>query len=131
MITLPIIEFAYNCSYHFNILMFPCETFYGWRIISPIRWFEVGKAGMIGPDLVHQTMKNKRTSKKGWKQCKDVRNPIQMIGEETWIMSCMNGFTWRFHSLKVSLGLERKGNWVPGILILIRYLRELTIQLMN
>ncbi|WMV23978.1 hypothetical protein MTR67_017363 [Solanum verrucosum] len=36
--------------------MAPFEALYGIRCISPIGWFEVGEAGLIGPDLVHQTM---------------------------------------------------------------------------
>ncbi|WMV36990.1 hypothetical protein MTR67_030375 [Solanum verrucosum] len=36
--------------------MAPYEAFYGRRCRSPIRWFEVGEAGLIGPNLVHQAM---------------------------------------------------------------------------
>ncbi|WMV24530.1 hypothetical protein MTR67_017915 [Solanum verrucosum] len=53
---LPLIEFAYNKSYHFSIQMAPYETLYGRRCGSPIGWFEVGKGELIGPDLVHQAM---------------------------------------------------------------------------
>ncbi|KAH0695075.1 hypothetical protein KY285_022172 [Solanum tuberosum] len=52
---LPLIEFAYN-SYHSSIQMAPYEALYGRRCRSPIGWFEVGAAGLIGPDLVHQAM---------------------------------------------------------------------------
>ncbi len=34
--------------------MAPYEALYGRRCRLPIRWFEVGEAGLIGPDLVHQ-----------------------------------------------------------------------------
>ncbi|KAH0678966.1 hypothetical protein KY284_020051 [Solanum tuberosum] len=54
---LPLIEFSYNNSYHSSIHMAPYEALYGKRCRSPIRWFEVGEAGLIGPDLVHQAMK--------------------------------------------------------------------------
>uniref|UniRef100_M1CJT9 Gag-pol polyprotein n=1 Tax=Solanum tuberosum TaxID=4113 RepID=M1CJT9_SOLTU len=37
--------------------MTPYEILYGRRCRSPIGWFEVGEAGLIGPDLVHQAMK--------------------------------------------------------------------------
>ncbi|KAH0776371.1 hypothetical protein KY290_007782 [Solanum tuberosum] len=38
------------------IQMAPYEALYGRRCRSPIGWFEVGEAGLIGPDLVHQAM---------------------------------------------------------------------------
>uniref|UniRef100_M1AKY5 Retrotransposon protein n=1 Tax=Solanum tuberosum TaxID=4113 RepID=M1AKY5_SOLTU len=53
---LPLIEFAYNNNYHSSIQMAPYEALYGRRCRSPIEWFEVGEAGLIGPDLVHQAM---------------------------------------------------------------------------
>ena len=36
--------------------MAPYEALYGRRCRSPIGWFEVGEAGLIGQDLVHQAM---------------------------------------------------------------------------
>ena len=53
---LPLIEFAYNNSYHSSIQMALYEAPYGRRSRSPIGGFEVGKAGLIGPDLVRQAM---------------------------------------------------------------------------
>ncbi|KAH0711565.1 hypothetical protein KY289_007524 [Solanum tuberosum] len=53
---LPLIEFAYNNSYHSSIQMAPYEALYGRRCRSPIGWFEVGEAQLLGPDLVHQAM---------------------------------------------------------------------------
>ncbi|XP_069145614.1 uncharacterized protein [Solanum lycopersicum] len=41
---LPLIEFAYNYSYHFSIQ------------IAPIGWFKVGEAWLMGSYLVHQAM---------------------------------------------------------------------------
>ncbi|KAH0675965.1 hypothetical protein KY285_023766 [Solanum tuberosum] len=55
---LPLIEFAYNNSYHSSIPMVPSEALYERRYRSPIGWFEVSEAGLIGPDLVHQAMEN-------------------------------------------------------------------------
>ncbi|WMV46633.1 hypothetical protein MTR67_040018 [Solanum verrucosum] len=54
---LPLIEFVYNNSYHSSIQMAPYEALYGRRCRSSIGWFEVGEAGLRGPDLVHQAMK--------------------------------------------------------------------------
>jgi len=53
---LPLIEFAYNNSFHVSIQMAPFEALYGRRCRSPIGWFEVGEAELLGPDLVHQAM---------------------------------------------------------------------------
>ena len=49
---LPLIEFAYNNSYHSSIQMAPYEALYGRKCRSPIGWFETGEAQLIGPDLV-------------------------------------------------------------------------------
>ncbi|WMV24171.1 hypothetical protein MTR67_017556 [Solanum verrucosum] len=53
---LPLIEFAYNNSYHSSIGMTPFEAHYGRRCRSHIRWFEVGKIALIGYESVHDTM---------------------------------------------------------------------------
>ncbi|XP_070002587.1 uncharacterized protein [Nicotiana sylvestris] len=51
---LPLIEFAYNNSFHVSIQMAPFEALYGRRCRSPIGWLEVGEAELLGPNLVHQ-----------------------------------------------------------------------------
>ncbi|WMV50772.1 hypothetical protein MTR67_044157 [Solanum verrucosum] len=51
-----LIEFAYNNSYHSSIQMTPYEALYGRRCRSPIGWFEVGEAALIGPDSVLYAM---------------------------------------------------------------------------
>ncbi|CAN4115287.1 unnamed protein product [Withania somnifera] len=48
---LPLIEFAYNNSYHSSIKMAPYEALYGRKCRSPIGWFEVGETVLVGPDL--------------------------------------------------------------------------------
>lgn len=53
---LPLIEFAYNNSYQASIQMAPFETLYGRRCRSPIGWFKVGEAKVIGPDLVQSAL---------------------------------------------------------------------------
>ncbi|KAL8146728.1 hypothetical protein AgCh_004465 [Apium graveolens] len=53
---LPLIEFAYNNSYHASIGMPPCEALYGRRCRYPLCWDEVGEHKIIGPELVQQTM---------------------------------------------------------------------------
>jgi len=53
---LSLIEFTHNNIYHDIILMAPYEALYGRRCRSPIGWFEVGEAALIGPDSIHCAM---------------------------------------------------------------------------
>ena len=53
---LPLIEFAYNNSYHSSIPVAPCEELYGHRLRSPLGWFEVGEEALIGLDSVAYDM---------------------------------------------------------------------------
>ena len=53
---LPLIEFTYNNSYQSSIQMTLYEALYGLRCRSPIGWFEVGEAALIGPDSVLYAM---------------------------------------------------------------------------
>ena len=53
---LPLIEFAYNNSYHSSIQMAPYEALYGRRCRSPVGWFEVGETALVGPDSVLYAM---------------------------------------------------------------------------
>ncbi|WMV32922.1 hypothetical protein MTR67_026307, partial [Solanum verrucosum] len=57
---LPLIEFAYNNSYHSSIAMAPFEAIYGRRYRSPVGWFEVGEFGLIGPNLVYDAIEKVR-----------------------------------------------------------------------
>ena len=57
---LPLFEFSYNSSYHSCIQRSPYEALYGRRCRSTIRWFKVGEAGLIGLDVVHQSMEKLR-----------------------------------------------------------------------
>ena len=52
---LPLVEFAYNNSYHSSIGMAPYEALYGRKCRSPICWTEVGERQILGPELVQQT----------------------------------------------------------------------------
>ena len=53
-IHLPLIEFAYNNSYHASIQMAPYEALYGRKCRSPLCW-EVGERQLTGPELVQIT----------------------------------------------------------------------------
>ena len=49
---LPLIEFAYNNSYHATVGMPPYEDLYGRKCRLPIYWDKVGEKQVLGPDLV-------------------------------------------------------------------------------
>jgi len=49
---LPLIEFAYNNSYHSSIGMAPYEALYGRPCRSPVCWSDVGERQLIGPEIV-------------------------------------------------------------------------------
>ncbi|XP_070019687.1 uncharacterized protein [Nicotiana sylvestris] len=77
---LPLIEFAYNNSYHSSIKMAPYEALYGRRCRSPVGWFEVGETELYGPDLIHQAIEKVkviqerlRTAQSRQKSYSDVR----------------------------------------------------------
>ena len=53
---MPLIEFSYNNSYQASIQMAPFEALYGRRCRSPIGWFEIGEAKLLGPDLVQDSV---------------------------------------------------------------------------
>ena len=57
---LPLIEFSYNNSYQFSIQMVPFEALYGRRCRSPIGWFEIGEAKLLGLDLVQDSTERVR-----------------------------------------------------------------------
>ncbi|KAJ8762738.1 hypothetical protein K2173_012230 [Erythroxylum novogranatense] len=52
---LPLIEFAYNNSYHSTIRMAPFEALYGRKCRSPLYWTELGERQLEGPDLIQET----------------------------------------------------------------------------
>ena len=51
---LPLIEFAYNNSYHSSIKMAPYEALYGRKCQSPLYWSEVGERRLFGPNRVQE-----------------------------------------------------------------------------
>ena len=53
---IPLIEFAYNNSYHQAIKLLHMKLFCGRRCRSPIGLSKVGEEGLIRPNLVHQAM---------------------------------------------------------------------------
>ena len=49
---LPLIEFAYNNSFHASIGMAPYEALYGRPYRSPVCWFRIGERQFFGPQRV-------------------------------------------------------------------------------
>ncbi|KAI3824571.1 hypothetical protein L1987_06034 [Smallanthus sonchifolius] len=49
---LPLIEFAYNNSYHATIKAAPYEALYGRKCRTPICWTEVGESQLSGPEII-------------------------------------------------------------------------------
>ena len=52
---LPLVEFAYNNSFHANIGMAPYEALYGRPCRSTLCWKEVGDQQLIKPEVVQET----------------------------------------------------------------------------
>ena len=52
---LPLVEFAYNNSYHASIHMAPYEALYGRPCRSLVCWTKVGERTTTGPELVRET----------------------------------------------------------------------------
>lgn len=53
---LPLIEFAYNNSFHSSIGMPPYKALYGRKCRSPIYWEEIGERKLLGSELVQITV---------------------------------------------------------------------------
>lgn len=52
---LPLVEFAYNNSYHASIKMAPFELLYGRKCRTPSCWLEPGEKQFAGPEIVQVT----------------------------------------------------------------------------
>ncbi|KAI3740815.1 hypothetical protein L2E82_31289 [Cichorium intybus] len=52
---LPLVEFAYNNSYHSSIKMPPFEALYGRKCRTPLCWSEAGETKLTGPKMVRVT----------------------------------------------------------------------------
>ncbi|KAK4406537.1 Retrovirus-related Pol polyprotein from transposon [Sesamum angolense] len=68
---LPLMEFAYNNSFHSSVGMAPYEALYGRKYRSPICWDIEGLRQLEGPELVQQTVDKIQTVKKCLKAAQD------------------------------------------------------------
>ena len=121
---IPLIEFAYNNSYQLSIQMAPYEALYGRRCKPLIEWFEVGEAGLIGPNLVHQYMEKVKviqeilkTTQSRQKSYTDVRKRLVEFEVDDWVYL-------KVSPMKGVMRFGKKGNLIPSILDLIESPRE-------
>ncbi|KAL0378600.1 UNVERIFIED_CONTAM: Retrovirus-related Pol polyprotein from transposon [Sesamum radiatum] len=68
---LPLMEFAYNNSFHSSIGMAPYEALYGRRCRSPVCWDIEGLRQLEGPELIQETVEKIQTVKKCLKAAQD------------------------------------------------------------
>ena len=68
---LPLVEFAYNNSFHTRIGMSPYEELYGRPCRTPLSWTQVGERSMLGPDIVEETTDKIRMVKEKMKEAQD------------------------------------------------------------
>ncbi|XP_073019412.1 uncharacterized protein [Primulina eburnea] len=110
---LPLIEFAYNNSYHSRIEMAPYEALYGRKCRSPLYWDEVGEKSVTGPELIQLTVdkvviikERLKAAQDRQKSCADLkRRPLQLeIGEKAYVkVSPMKGVVRFGRSGKLNL----------------------------
>ncbi|WMV32798.1 hypothetical protein MTR67_026183 [Solanum verrucosum] len=110
---LPLIEFAYNNSYHSSIGMAPFEALYGRRFRSRIGWFEVGENALIGPDLVYEAMQKVilirerlRTTQRQKKSYVDVRRRYLEFDVHSWVYL-------KISPMKGVMRFGKKGKLIP------------------
>ena len=68
---LPLIEFAYNNSYHASIGMAPYEALYGRKCRTPLCWTDVGDDRVLGPEIIQETTEKIRMIRDKVKQAQD------------------------------------------------------------
>ncbi|GJV06266.1 putative reverse transcriptase domain-containing protein [Tanacetum coccineum] len=68
---LPLVEFAYNNSYHASIKMPPYEMLYGRRCRTPVCWDEVGSRELASTDVVLATTEKIETIHERLKEAQD------------------------------------------------------------
>ncbi|GJZ77775.1 putative reverse transcriptase domain-containing protein [Tanacetum coccineum] len=68
---LPLVEFAYNNSYHASIKMSPYEMLYGRRCRTPVCWDEVGSRELASTDVMLATTEKIETICERLKEAQD------------------------------------------------------------
>nr|XP_009774959.1 PREDICTED: uncharacterized protein LOC104224929 [Nicotiana sylvestris]XP_016436220.1 PREDICTED: uncharacterized protein LOC107762374 [Nicotiana tabacum] len=128
---LPLIEFAYNNSYHSSIKMAPYEALYERRCRSPIGWFEVGETELLGPDLVYQAMekvnliqRNLKTAQSHQKSYSDVRRRDLEFQVDDWVFL-------KVSPMKGVMRFGKKGKLSPHYIGPYRILRRIRQKFMG
>ena len=52
---LPLIEFAYNNTFHSRLGMAPYEALYGKKYRTPVCWDKVGERQLVSPEILQMT----------------------------------------------------------------------------
>eukprot|EP00253_Pinus_taeda_P020588 PITA_20588 len=68
---LPLVEFAYNNSYHSSIGMPPFEALYGRPCRTPLSWDRLEDRVIIGPELIHEMEAHVRQIRQRLKEAHD------------------------------------------------------------
>ncbi|KAL0415719.1 UNVERIFIED_CONTAM: Transposon Ty3-I Gag-Pol polyprotein [Sesamum latifolium] len=84
---LPLMEFAYNNSFHSSIGMALYEALYGRRCRSPVCWDIEGLRQMEGPDLVQETVEKIQIVKKCVKAAQERQKATLIDTVGRWNMS--------------------------------------------
>eukprot|EP00253_Pinus_taeda_P028062 PITA_28062 len=70
---LPLVEFAYNNSYHSLIEMPPFEALYGRSCRTPLSWDRLEDRVIIGPELIHEMEEQVRQIRQRLKEVQDIQ----------------------------------------------------------
>ncbi|KAM1241193.1 hypothetical protein ACFX2J_046417 [Malus domestica] len=73
---LPLVEFAYNNSYHSSIGMAPYKALYGRVCQMPLCWAEASERVLLGPEIVDTTNANIQLIKRNLKAAQDRQKSI-------------------------------------------------------
>ncbi|KAL0445322.1 UNVERIFIED_CONTAM: Transposon Ty3-I Gag-Pol polyprotein [Sesamum latifolium] len=90
---LPLIEFAYNNSFHSSIGMAPYEALYGRKCRSPICWDIEGLRQFEGPELVQETVDKIQTVKQCLKAAQIDRRVMSINIAGRWNMRWGKSFS--------------------------------------
>ena len=68
---LPLVEFAYNNSYHSSIGTAPFEALYGRKCRTPVCWLEAGEKQFAGPEIGQETTDKVKSIRERLKAAQD------------------------------------------------------------
>nr|XP_009796651.1 PREDICTED: uncharacterized protein LOC104243196 [Nicotiana sylvestris] len=122
---------VHNSSYHSSIKMEPYEALYGRRCRSPIGWFKLGEAELLGPDLVYQAMEKVKLIQRHLKMAQscqksysDVRHRDLEFQVDDWVFL-------KVSPIKGIMGFGKKGKLSPRYIGLYRILQRIRQKFMG